>query len=95
MDNDKELDDCLSSYKNIKLDYALKNKLILIPKQTKKRFSIVHFFPEELILSAASVIMALFMGALISFYSFGNNDNSIVNDDYFEQISLIGLIEEA
>jgi len=94
MENLDKLDECLSSYKYIKLDYDFKNKLMLIPKQTKKRFSLLHLFPEELIFSVASVVMALFMGGLISFYAFGSSDNVISNDDYFEQVSLVGLIEE-
>jgi len=94
MNDFKELDECLDAYVGIKLDDDTKHKLLMIPSRTSKRFRFLSLFPEELLLSAASVTMALFMGGLISFYAFSSLDATNINDDYFEQISLTSLIDE-
>jgi hypothetical protein len=59
--------------------------------QEKKKFSIFNLFPKELAFSAAMVVFALYIGVLFSFKTLSIDPNQA--NDYFEQISLVSIID--
>ena len=90
----KRVDHILASYQNQEIGSDLYYTLRQIPTLTKKKFSLFHLLPHELALTAASIAFALFFGVFSS--------SQIVSveladfdyqQDYFEQISLVSLIE--
>ena len=81
-------------YRYHEIDNELLFSLNQIQYHTKKKFSICHLLPQELAITAASVIVALYAGILFSSHvlSAGNTD-IYGSQDYFEQISLVSLLD--
>jgi len=91
-ENDK-LHEYLDSYTEIKIDKDILYSLQMIPANTQKRFSIFRLLPSELVFSMCSILTALFIGGLFSYYTLNTSLSAQHNDiDYFEQISLASLI---
>jgi len=85
----------LSSYQPCELDNELLQALQSIPAQANKRFSIFKLLPQELALSAASIIFALIIGALISYFTLQTvSIEYIAQNDYIEQVSMVSLFTE-
>jgi len=90
----QSLNDMLGAYPHVEIDYATLYQLQQIPHQTKKRFSLFSFFPRELALVAASVLCAFFIGSFINTQATPEHSDLVAEHDYFEQVSLVSLIDE-
>ena len=84
----------LESYKNEEIDDDLSYSLSQIPFQSKKLFSLFSLLPREFAFTTASIMIALYAGILFSTHVLNaNSDDFFVNEDFFEQISLVSLID--
>ena len=89
----KSIDAILSAYHHETPDDSFLCSLNKIQYQEKKKFSLFNLFPRELAFAGISIIIALFLGALISSMSISTNPEYIAQEqDILEQISLASLI---
>jgi hypothetical protein len=90
----KAVSSAMSSYTSHKMDNKFKTELINIQYQEKKKISILHLFPKEFALTAASILLALFIGGLFSNITINQKNNNLaLQQDYIEQTSLVTLVE--
>ena len=84
----------LSSYKHHDINNALVYSLMQLPFRAKKRFSLFYLLPREFAFTAASIVVALFAGIIFSSQIFNANaEEMIYSYDYYDQISLVSLID--
>ena len=90
----KNINTVLDSYPHTDIDDTLLYKLHQIPFNAQKKFSIFHLFPRELAFSAISIIVALYIGGMVSNAAMNLTPSNLFHEqDYFEQISLVSLLE--
>ena len=83
----------LDSYQTQYVDSVLIDDLHNLQHTTQKRYAILHLFPQEFILSVASILLALFIGGLFSSHlvASGSSDD-FQHQDIFTQISITSLL---
>ena len=90
----KNINTALAIYEYHEADAAFFSDLYKIQFQAKKNFSIFHLFPRELAFTAMFVFLALYIGMFFSSQMIGlDTGDPFYTYEYFEEISLVSLLE--
>ena len=90
----QSINSCLDVYEFKSGDATFFSDLYKIQFDAKKRFGLFNLFPRELAFSAILIFFALYIGIYFSLKTIDlNNIDLYYRIDYFEDISLISLLD--